>query len=200
MPKAGFSIDKNSLREFKKALDQYQDATEKETAEIINRAARNVAFQVLKRTPIAKHSDMRTTPAYDPENKSGSYRSKFHWALFAKKRNRRGSRGEVVAFFKQRRASRGFHKAGWLPAIQDLGGKKRGGRSVQLKPGGDASKGFGTTAKKGLTPTAILANFADNADKISGPALAQAVNAVARDMASYAAKRLQQKANKHSAK
>ena len=194
MAKGDIITDK-SIREFQRALREYEAATGKNAAEVLNRAGGNAALRSAQFTEKATLADMRATNAYDPQRRPANDRTRYTHALFAKKTGRPGSSGEVRKFFAKRRGSRGYISAGFLPAARDFGRPTR----QRLIRGGDASLGSGKKARA-TNLTALINNYSDGADTVGARGFNRALSFVSRDMLEHAARVMQKTANKHSAR
>jgi len=187
-----------NLKELSSALRLVIATTKKAEADIVTRAAKDVAFKSAQFTPklnrdreLGKLKKNGLLPALA----AAACNKKFG----VKQWNRQQHKDEMAAILKRRGKGFGAVRAGWIPAIQKLGGSYRG---AKLRPGGSAADG---TAKK-ATVTSLI-SFIVNAVKtesfngrIKGPAeikpavsaLNQAVSAVARDRVAYAEKKLRE--------
>ena len=183
-----FQVD---TRELSKALRQYEAATKKEIPEILNRAARNIAYRAASYTPVAKPSRIRRDLERDPH---------LAFALTSIQLKKRGIgilekpdfALAVKRFISHREAGSGFIRSGWAESIIALGGSFRGKR---------IGRGHGWAKKANLMRyIAEIANTVPGVDKIGKKALQEAVDFVSADMINYAQKKLQKAANKHSAK
>lgn len=194
MPKKtdGLTID---TREFQAAMKLYRKATGKDSAAVINRAGGNLALRAVQKTKKATASKMKTSKAYDPDRRPANKRTKFHYALYRKRKKRSPTTAEVRAFFKRRKASRGYIAAGFISAARDFGKRTR---SRPIK-GGDAERGYGkkATPRKLL---GIITNFADEADSVGAEGVRKAMAFVSADMVKYARKKMGQTAKKYSAR
>ena len=106
----------------------------------------------------------------------------------------------IESLIDRRKRTRAYVKSGWLKSIRDIeraekGRAKRPPRNVQRF---SRMPGQGKPARFGLNPTAEVINHATAATKIAGRALQQAINADAKDMRDFTAKRMQQTADKFS--
>lgn len=184
-----FDID---LTEFESALRSYQDATGKEIPEIVNRAARNIAFKAASKTKLAPLGKInRFNPDKRPEKKP----QRMLYALTAKDRPAGGTDGGRAAkAFNRRKASRGYIKAGWFAVLRKMGVRTR------VRPSDDLRYDAEWIKATFLRHVAIIGNAADGADQVGLPALRWAVSVVAKDMEQYAAKKLGKIADDHSAK
>jgi hypothetical protein len=179
-------------RAFRAALHEYERATKKDEAEILNHAARNVAFRAAQRTPKADRSKIVAGLHKDP-------RLRFALTSLQLRKKGRGilKRGAfaraVRGFVGKRAASSGYIRVGWAPAIEQLGGSFRGRKPRSKSP---AAHGYGKPA----TPSrlfAVLANMAVGSGAVGLPALQGALNFVAADMGNYARRKMQKTANKY---
>lgn len=176
-------------REFVQALNEYQRATGKDAASILNRAGRNCAFNAIRYTKSAPISKIRK---HDPARKN--YSGQLFHALAAQEGIDKGKGNDARAreLYNKRLKSRDYHKAGWYNALKTFGGNPRG----KVQSGSLADKGFGKLATA-LRPIAILTNFAKGSEKQIG-ALQKAVNETARDMSRYARRVMEKTARRFS--
>lgn len=181
--------------DFRKALKTYQKATEKDMAEVLNRAGRNVAFKAMAFTPMTRLQKIRR---FEPDG-SGTRQSRLFHAL-ATKGNRlgqakkgRGNQALAEKIFERRGRSRGYIKAGWIEAAKDFGGRPR----KKTFPGGRAAQGYGKKAST-FRLEAWLYNFAEGADKVGKVPLNRAMAVVAKDMTNYAYKRMRRTGKRYS--
>lgn len=184
--------------EFESALDAYEQATGKDSVEILNRAGLNVAYRAAQFTPVADAADIRSGLLSDPH---------LVYALTALSLKKRGIgklpapefQAAVAAFIAQRVASRRYLRSGWFDAIRDLGGTVRG----------DEFKGSHGFANKAtvinlLTEIAWILDEAngvkaESAEDIGAKALQEALDFVAADMLEYAQEKLAKTAAQYSA-
>ncbi len=184
-------------REFTRALGLYAEATQKDEAEILNRAARNLAYRAAQNTPVAQAAEI----------KSGLFRDEhLRFALTSIALKKRGIgalkspefQKEVDRFVARRIASRRYLRAAWAPAIIALGGSFRGTKFKGIV--GEAKK---ATARKLVAEILTLINQPDQshakgAEEIVAKALQKALDFVAQDMIQYADRKLSQTARKYS--
>jgi hypothetical protein len=184
--KAGLKID---AREFTAALREYQRATKKSEADILNRAGRNVALRSMQFTPKAVAAKIRAELR----------RNKLAIRILSARRKFKGmsisDRGHVVKkFISARVRSVRYVAIGWAKALGQLGGRK-----ISVNPKSKAAKGYAKPATARNLATEI-ANNSKGADKVGVGALRDAINFVARDMRFYAERKLSLDAGKFSAK
>jgi hypothetical protein len=178
-----------NLPEFRRALLEYQQATLKDGAEILNRAGRNVAFRAASFTPISTAAKIRADLNKDPHLKYALT------SLFLRKKGRGilkspQFREAVRKFIARRVASRGYLRSGWAPAIEALGGSYRG-RKV--------GKGHGWARKASMTHLVTeISNTVPGIDEMGVEALNEAIDFVAADMLEYAQGLLAKRAKEHS--
>lgn len=191
-------IDPESLRSFKRALAKYKEATNKDEADILNRAALNVMYRAMSFTPKAKLSRF-------PFNaKPGQGRTRRERFFFAKKARigRHGTPYQVAEkAYRSKRSSSGYIRAGWLNAAHEFAkaARKSPPRSRPFRRG-DANRGGGRKARQGFRVEAEATNFADGAATVGSVPLRQAMDFVATDMEDWAQAKLNQTARKYSAK
>ena len=130
------------LSKFRAALVAVKNQTKKPEADIVNRAMRDVAFRSASFTPKATASSINSALG----GKTGRVLAGLAAVACNKKFGvKKWSRVEhkemMVKILKRRKSGIGALRAGWIPAIQALGGSYRGAKLAS----GSASKG---TAKK----------------------------------------------------
>ena len=186
-------------KEFRQALQDYQKASGKEFPEVINRAARNVAFRAISYTPKARLSKFKK---YEPGSPTNTGRLLHALATkgtrLGKKKKGEGNLALAQKLYASKLQSRGYIAAGWLKAVKDLGGQPRG-RLVQLRPGGKASKGGARKATVARLYADIF-NTSTGAEIVGQQALLRAVDFVAKDMRTYIDRKLARIAKRHSAR
>lgn len=190
-------------KEFNAALREYIKVSRRTLPEIVNKRAVNIAFKSIRWTRKARKSqinrDLKQKARIAPKAPIGAI-------LVNYKAGQDGEKGFYGDKMKQqvermklaRHSSAGYIKAGWLGAFRDLQPHAKVFRRPPrgLGSGNAAKKGFGRPAKRGINPTAEIVNQVEGAVKIGAPGLQRAMNADAADMAQFAAKRMQQDANK----
>lgn len=194
---------KADLGRFAAALKNVQMATRKTEVQIVNRAARNIAFRAASFTPKAEASAinrelsssdlLRKLAIISLRKKLGT--GKGAWGSRAEARKKLSD--EMKRIKARRKAGAGALRAGWIPAIQRLGGTYRG---AKLKSGGSAAAGTAIPATaQDLIATIInevsVKNHAGRvftADQIplAVRALERAVAFVTEDMEGYAIQKI----------
>jgi L,D-peptidoglycan transpeptidase YkuD (ErfK/YbiS/YcfS/YnhG family) len=162
-------------RRFRQTLRQYAEVSKKETSEVINKKGNQLMRITMARTEKASASKIRAELnqnglAYKLINKTGMKRAEIA--------------AKVKKFISARARSAGYIRAGWFPAARIFG--LRGGKN---HPGKSAEKGTGKRATpKSLEAT--IENVTHGAVKVSGPALAEAMEIVRKDMIVYLGRKL----------
>ncbi len=200
----GFDLD---LRDFESALKRYEEATGKDSADVLNHAARNVAFRAASFTPKAKATKItkvlnRKVEYTDPHT-GRTHQTWLKYPLANAKLKARGippvNGAQMAAaankLLRRQLATAGYGRAGWIPAIIALGGNYRG---AKLRPSGLAAEGFASKARPSSLE-AVIVNCARGVGTFGAPALQEAVNFVAADLTSYAARKLAARAKQFSA-
>lgn len=158
------SIKCTNLKRFTRSLRAVGQVTRKTETEIVNRAARDVAFRAMSFTP-------KTTAANISADVLGKDKLLLKLATIRIKRGNAGKtkRGRVVkgytkrgkarlgigvwqqtvknvakAILGSRRSRAAAFRAGWIPAVQAMGGTVRG----SVKPSSSAARGFGKKASR----------------------------------------------------
>lgn len=191
------AIAKTNINNFVFALRAYKAATKKDEVDILNRAARNVAFRAASFTPKASAATVRSGLMKDPH---------LRYALTAIALRKRGIGAlkspefakEVARFVSRQASSAGYLRAAYAKAIEQLGGTFRGSKFK-------GADGFANKAKI----TALIAEIvaivsqpdaahAASAEVIGKRAIDEAVQFVAADMLNYAQQKLVQTAAAYS--
>lgn len=190
---------KVDVSQFLLALRAYKAATKKDCADVLNRAARNVAFRAAGATPKGSAGRIRASLMRDP---------RLRYALTSLALKKRGIgrlpspqfQRAVDAFISRRASSANYLRAGWAKAIQDMGGSFRGAKFRGA--GGFANKAVVTKLIAELVNTTIHENAASlrGAELIGSQALQKAISFVAADMIQYSKELMGLTAKKFSAK
>lgn len=194
----GLSLPDSTLREFGEALYVYEKATKKDTVEILNRAALQIAYRAAQFTPVAEAGEIRAQLFRDPHLVAALT------SLSLKKRGVGVIAGplfekEMQRFVTRRVGSKRYLRSGWAPAIIALGGTFRGSK---------LSRGIDGYANR-ATPVLLLAEIAatldeaneekaEGAERVGEKALIEAVEFVTEDMTNYANDKLAETARRHS--
>ena len=179
----------------RRAFRLYEKATNKDASVVLNRAGGNVCLRAAQLTQKAKHSDMRTTAAWDPDKRPSNDKTRFHYAWFRKRNGRNGSKQEVKQWFNKRKASRGFGAAGFLNPARDFG------KRIRSRPirGKQAAKSRGEKAK----PTNLVGwiyNESTVPTNVLGDGFRRAKRYVIADMLKYARRKMRGTARRYSAR
>lgn len=215
------SITLTNLNQFTAALRAVKAATKKTEAEIVTRACRDVAFRAMQFTEkttaakitsdIKSKGDMLKRMAIKRlKEKGGISKAGLASAMSSATKRKRGSsfvkqwKMEVAEEMKRiinaRKSKAAGLRAGWIPAVLDMGGKIRGTREKQNT---SARKGFGKKA----TPTRLQAHIRNTivgishdgkitpAEKISvlTEALNKAIAFVASDRENYVRRKMMER-------
>lgn len=206
---SGFSLDTS---QFNRALAEYIRVSKRTLPEIVNKRSVNVAFLALRRTKSARpgriERDLRRRVSV-PGRKGRGRPPRA--ALLVQKGGKHSPfekpspglygadmRAAIDLLIQKRQRTRAYIKSGFLKSARDI---QRGLKGPSKRPPRNLNTfskqpGEGRKARPGLNPTAEIINYATGADKVAGPALQAALNADADDMKRFAAKRMQQDANK----
>lgn len=192
-----FNLD---TRELIQALEQYQEATNKDMAEVLNRAGRNVAFKAIRYTPTTLKSDITASLETMVAWQDG-HQVPLKYLIANAFRRKRGQppvagsrmRDAVDSLYALRYKTIGYVKAGWLNAARAFGGAGKEPFSKGL-----ASLGYGKKATA-FNLNAELANFSRGANLVGSDGLQRAIDETARDMIAFADKKMAATAKKHSA-
>ena len=191
---AGLEITKQSMRGFQSALRTYEKATGKDAADVLNRGVKNTLFKAFRLTRQARVGQIRR---WDPARTTRS--SRMLYALLTKQgRSKKGEglQAAVEKEFKQRMSARGSLRAGWLPALRAFGGMTR---ARQFRGSQDGT-GRKAVASRLVAEFTNVAGDEESAAKILFPVANQAIEAAAQDMTQYAQRKMQQSANRVSAR
>jgi len=188
---------KADLSKFRAALLAVKNQTKKPEVDIVNKALRDVAFRSASYTPKVSVSTIISTL------KGGSKNALLFWLAteacnkkFGVKQWKKKERTKMArAIYRRRKGGVGALRAGWIPAIQALGGSYRGAKLLA----GSASKG---TAKKatvgklvGIIKNAVVTKNFEGKNEGAGTiniaidALSKAVRFVTTDRQSYLERR-----------
>lgn len=186
--KAGIKID---TREFQKAMREYERATKKDGADILNRAGRNVAFRAAQFTDVASPTKIKS------QLRSNNLLAK----ILAKRGRLKGlNMQERSALFDKvlsaRMRSARYIRVGWAKAIAAFGGNAT---RMKVNPKSEAAKGYGIKASTRRL-VAELANNSKGAEKVGLSPLERAIQFVARDMLNYAKHKMSRTGDKFSAR
>jgi len=205
-----------------RALREYQDATKKDFAEVVNRAAVNVALRAAQFTKKADRGSIQAleNQPWWPRFIAKYFRDKgstFNKTVSGRKfgidekvKVRRFVKGSSYSKAEARQLSRRiigsriraitFIRSGWIPAIRLLAPFAKVRLRVADAKQRGKDKGGATPAKAGINPTSFIMNNAQGAGTVGDDALQKAVSFVASDMIAYARKKMSETARKHSAK
>lgn len=189
---------KASINNLRRALRDVATESKKTEAEIVNKAAKDIAFRAASFTPKSSRAAINKSLPKDAIYKIAAARlNRLHGKKMWTSADRAEMAGKIrkSAFF-----SIGALRAGWIPAITALGGKYRG---AKLGSRGSASRGDGKKATIGrlvasIRSTIITQNYLgvkSSAENISllRAALNKAVDYVASDRDEYVRKKIMNK-------
>ncbi len=192
-------MELQGLDQFQDAINSYQEATQKDMVDVLNRAGRNVAYRAAQFTDVASAAKIRAELYRDPH---------LVYALTSLSLRKQGIgtlpkgafQQEVEKFISRRQSSTRYLRSGWAQAIIDLGGTFRGSRLTR------GTHGYGSKA----TLIELLAEIAwiidepndhkaDSAEEVGMKALQKALDFVTQDMQQYAEEKMAKTAKDHSA-
>lgn len=179
-----------STKQFKAALKQYQQATGKDMADVLNRAGANIAMRALSFTPQAKPSQI---DRYSPDRSALMHALATKGTKHGKAKKGEGNKALAWKIYNSRKRGRGYIRAGWVEAAKDMGAKPR----MKVKPGGRAAKGYGRKASR-IKLQGDIYNFSEGAELVGLNPLKRAIVFVAADMKTYADKKLAKTARRFS--
>lgn len=181
------------------ALRAYRAATKKDCVDVLNRAARNVAFRSAQFTPKGSANRIRRDLMRD---------KRLRFALTSIALRKRGIgrlpspqfQKEVDKLVSRRASSANYLRAGWAKPIQDLGGTFRGAKFRGA--GGFANKALVNKLLAEIVNTTIHQNAASirGAELIGSEALQRAISFVAADMIQFSKELMGLTAKKYSAR
>lgn len=185
------------------ALREVVRVTQKTEAEIVTKAAKDVAFRSAQFTPKTSAAKIRADLRKDDLLSKLASR----WLKKTKGVYTRAEHEEAMRKIERARLShRNAVRVGWFPAIIQLGGKIRGSKDDSFSHLGSAARGSGKKATTGnMVSTVENAIFTRSNDgrKTWGPGIPQAVRGLAkaiafvtRDRLQYAEKKLREKLRK----
>lgn len=213
-----FTVD---ARELTAAMRQYRLATQKTNAEIVNRAARNIALRAVQFTPkaaiktidrglnkVVQYTDWRgyhhpvpikylLAAKWLKKRFEGKGKGKL-FEMSARRGSKRGRQWQKRVGLAAKRIISSRHKgvaylkSGWLKAASQIPGDAPIRGKMFRGP-----VGWGERAA--AKAVAIIANNVPGIVKIGTTPLVRAINFVAKDMATYSAKKLQETANRFNA-
>lgn len=188
-------------REFVEALRQYEEATGKGAAEIVNKKGKDACFKA------AKHTEKMKAPKLTPFNPSvkkwkdadkggNRYSNRLHYASAAKKGATKGAGIKQKAEKEQakRKSAAGYSKAIWFRIARDFGAALRGKFNIKNAKGKKATP---------TNPVAILEATkleVSHINDIMVDSLKKALKEVERDTREYSERKLAETAEKYSAK
>jgi hypothetical protein len=186
-------------KEFRDALGQYQKASGKTFAEVINKKAKDVALRSVQFTPKARLNKIRK---YEPNGRSYA-RKLLHARATQGTRLGKAKKGEgnkplAEKLYKSRLQSRGYIAAGWIKAARELGAPPSRG-VAKLQKGGRANKGGAKPANPSKLFCDIL-NMSIGAETVGLEPLQRALDFVKKDMQQYIDRKLAPVAKKYSAR
>lgn len=204
---AGFADLDLDVSELIEAMRLYEQATKKDAAEIVNRAARNAVFdKTYGAFAHAPKSTVGKMGKYEPKQRRrySEANTLFHALAtegnrFGKAKRGQGNRDVAAKTWRSRRRAFGYSRAVWAAIAKDFGARLRGKFDV------DTHK---TRKATPLNPMALFDTgpFSDSRSdsenaKYRGEqtrALQRGINGAAKDMAEYAASKLQERADRFS--
>lgn len=204
-------------KEFEQALREYQAASKKDMADVLNRALRNVGFRAAeftpKKDPATIDAELRKDKIglkYITNKLTGKKGTTYTTAKGRTRTIRRVTRKQIALrtrqFFARRKKKVGFLRAGWVAALVSAGIPLGRGLGRNLTKG-KSTIGSGRKA----TPEKLMAYLGNGVwGRLNGKAaskmrtvmqsaLNRAMSFVANDMKTYAKERLSKSAKKHSA-
>lgn len=190
---------KVDVSQFILALRAYKAATKKDCVDVLNRAAKNVAFRSAQFTPKGSAGRIRADLMRDP-------RLRFALTSMALKRRGVGRlssplfQREVDRFVSRRASSANYLRAGWAKSIQDLGGTFRGAKFRGAGGFGNKAVIARLLAEIVNTTTHTKAASVRGAELVGSTALQKAVAFVAEDMINFSKQLMGLTAKKYSAK
>lgn len=192
---AGIIVDTS---QFRLALRSYKVATQKDSAELLNRAARNVAFRASSFTPKGNANKIRNDLMRDRH---------LRFALTSLGLKKKGIgrlsapefQKAVDRYVSRRASSANYLRAGWAKAIEDMGGSFRGAKFRGA--GGFGNKAVISKLIAAIVNTTTHEDTASvrGAELIGDEALQKAIAFVAEDMIAYAKELMGVTAKKFSA-
>lgn len=186
------------MQQFRAALRDVLRATTRTEAEIVNKALKDVAFRSAQFTPKVTRATVIANLKQNgllPRLAAASCNRKFGQGQWTIAQHRQ----EMADILKRRGSGVGAVRAGWIPAIQRLGGSYRG---AKLRPGSTANDGRAVAATirnlTGMIENAVVTMDHSGRQYGAGEipaavaALQRAVEFVTRDRREYAERRLRE--------
>lgn len=191
LPKIKLTYDRKA---FATAICKVVVVTKKAEADVVNKALKDVAFRAASFTPKSSMAKIRA---------SFTKQSLAKYAVRTLKAKgepvtRKSVKQMMRAIIKRKNSSIGALRAGWIPAIEALGGTYRGAKK---KPGGSAAQGKAIRAiparLQGMIENTIMTTSRDgrhSADEIavSIAGLERGIEFVRQDREGYAQRKLEQ--------
>lgn len=194
---------------FNQVMREYARWNKRDWADIVNAKALDVAFRALKETPKASVSEIRQLeskewwPKYVAKRiakgvsfRKGKAKLNFQGEGFTRQDARQVSKAIIAA----RSRSVAFVKSGWLWGIRDLWRIVKDKVFARGGTGGVRAigqpKGSARPAVAGDNPAALIINSAIGVEKVGVAPLQRAVDGAAVDMASYIARKMEERARK----
>lgn len=201
------------LTEFRRTLNEYVKANKRESSDLINKKAKDIAFRAAQHVTSAKAPDITKLGAPHKPRKQGSRarpRKKtntlFH--ALASKGNKfgkapRGKGNYEVArqTFDSRKRSIGYSKALFIKLAKNLMGKPHG---FTKNPNAKGRSSIDGAKAEKSTPITLEANLEIpglrdvHYAKVMKPALGKSIREATADMQKYLANKLQKVADKYS--
>lgn len=179
------TLSKVDTSQFRLALRAYRVATKKDETDILNRAAKNLAFRSASFTKKGNPARIVRDLMRDP---------RLRFALTSIALRKKGIKklpspqfaAEVQKLIARRVASANYLRSGWAKAVEDFGGVFRG-----AKPRGAGGFGNKATTNRLIaeivnTTTHSRQTSVQGAELIGSQALQQAISFVAADMLGHA--------------
>lgn len=188
-------------RELFEAMELYEQATKKDGADIVNRAAKNAVIGgaglkgAMQLTQRAKVNEIKKfDPKQAGKGPTTKRRKRLHYAMAAKDGWKKG--GGIGAEAERRHSRRmsaiGFSKAVWIAIAKDFGANLRA--AVQVK-GCKGTKATPITLKATIQTTDLET---EHIERVMSKALQDGVRNAAADMRAYAQKKMAERAAEFS--
>lgn len=194
---------KFDLRQFDEAIFYRMETTDKALPEIINTAAKNVAYRAAQFTPFASKASIRQSLMKRP-NLLAALTSRYLRATGQGKLAPPQFKAAMEAYVNARSASSKYLRAGWAPCVRALGHNFKGGVNQKMEDEYTKLTGKPTKIRSTASPAkrfrlaAILtwitlqptAAKQASAERIAFAALQKGIDFVATDMIKHAQEKL----------
>jgi len=201
------------MTEFTRTLNAYVKANKRESSDLINNKAKDIAFKAAKHVKSATASDInKSGPPHKPRKPGSRAKPRkktntlFHALAskgnkFGKAPRGKGNYDLAKKTIESRKKSTGYSKALFIKLAKNLMGKPHG---FTKNPNAKGRSSIDETKAKKSTPITLEANLEipglrdGHYSKVMKPALEKAIREATADMQKYLSDKLQKVADKYS--